>query len=62
VARLITCDGDASKDIGEENDIAAQHPEIVQRMKEIMKKEHSSHPLWNLESKKSSAKKKSNNK
>ena len=53
---------DLSKDIGEENDIAAQHPEIVQRMKEIMKKEHSPHPLWNLEPKKSSDKKKSNNK
>ena len=53
---------DLSKDIGEEHDIAAQHPEIVQRMKEIMKKEHSPHPRWNLESKKNSDKKKSNNK
>jgi len=53
---------DLSKDIGEEKDIAAQLTEIVQRMKEIMKKEHSPHPLWNLESKKSSDKKKSNNK
>jgi len=40
---------DLSKDIGEEKDLAAKHPEIVQSMKAIMKKEHSAHPVWNLE-------------
>ncbi|MEO6290892.1 MAG: arylsulfatase, partial [Ginsengibacter sp.] len=31
---------DLSKDIQEQNDVAAQHPEIVARMEDIMKKEH----------------------
>jgi arylsulfatase A len=40
---------DLAKDIGETTNIAGKHPDIVQRMKEIMKKEHSPHPVWNLE-------------
>lgn len=31
---------DLSKDIQEQNNVAAQHPEIVKRMEDIMKKEH----------------------
>ena len=49
---------DLSTDIGEENDIAAAHPEVVERMKKIMKKEHSPHPRWNQQPQKESAKKK----
>jgi len=40
---------DLGKDMGETTNIAGKHPEIVQRMEEIMKKEHSPHPVWNLE-------------
>jgi arylsulfatase A-like enzyme len=39
---------DLGKDIGETTNVAREHPEIVQRMEEIMKKEHSPHPVWNL--------------
>ena len=31
---------DLEKDLGEQNDIAAQHPEIVKRMEEIIKEAH----------------------
>ncbi|VGO18601.1 arylsulfatase [Pontiella sulfatireligans] len=39
---------DLSTDIGEENDVAQQHPEIVERIKEIMTDEHEPHPRWKL--------------
>lgn len=39
---------DLGQDIGEENNIAASHPELVQQMEKIMRKEHSPHPIWNL--------------
>jgi arylsulfatase A-like enzyme len=31
---------DLNKDIGEKNDIAAQHPEVAKKMEEIVKREH----------------------
>ena len=39
---------DLSKDIGETKDIAAEHPDIIKRIKEIVKKEHvqSQNPHW----------------
>jgi arylsulfatase A len=40
---------DLGKDIGEKTNIAGKHPELVQRMEAIMRKEHSPHPVWNLE-------------
>jgi hypothetical protein len=39
---------DLSKDIGETKDLAHAHPELVEKIKGIMKKEHSPHPYWNL--------------
>ena len=39
---------DLSKDIGETKDLASAHPELVEKIKGIMKKEHSPHPYWNL--------------
>ena len=39
---------DLSKDIGENNNLSDMYPEVVKRMKEIMKKEHSPHPKWTL--------------
>ncbi len=36
-------------DIGEANNIAAKNPEIVKTIADIMKKEHSPHPVWNLD-------------
>ncbi|WP_289056181.1 arylsulfatase, partial [Carboxylicivirga marina] len=39
---------DLSKDIGEENDLASQYPEIVKQIDEIMAKEHTPHPKWKL--------------
>ena len=38
-------------DEGEANNVASQHPELVQTMRTIMKKEHSPHPIWNQNSK-----------
>ena len=40
---------DLSKDISETNDLASQHPEIIARVDEIAKKEHTPHPhgKWN---------------
>ncbi|MFC4995346.1 arylsulfatase [Rubritalea tangerina] len=37
-----------SNDLAESKNIASQHPEIVAEMATIMKKEHSPHPVWNL--------------
>nr|WP_145076852.1 arylsulfatase [Aureliella helgolandensis] len=37
---------DLSQDMGEEHDVAAQHPEIVQRMEAIMQSAHTEHPNW----------------
>jgi arylsulfatase A-like enzyme len=39
---------DLGTDIGETTNIANKHPGIAQRMREIMRKEHSPHPVWNL--------------
>ena len=39
---------DLGKDIGEENDISSKHPEMVERMQKIMRKEHEPHPIWKL--------------
>ncbi len=39
---------DLTTDIGEENDLAAEHPEVVARISEIMAKEHEEHPKWKL--------------
>lgn len=49
---------DLGKDIGETKNIASQYPEIVERMKKVMKKEHAPHPKWNLNSIKKTSKKK----
>lgn len=35
-------------DIGEEHDIAVEHPELVEKMKAIMRKEHGEHPIYKL--------------
>jgi len=43
---------DLSKDIGETTDLAKQHPELIERLAGIMKKEHELHPIWNLDEKK----------
>ncbi|MBK1831260.1 arylsulfatase [Verrucomicrobiaceae bacterium R5-34] len=40
---------DLAKDREEQHDLAAQHPELVKRMAEIMRKEHSPSPIWNLD-------------
>ncbi len=39
---------DLSADIGEENDLAKKHPEIVERISNIMTREHEPHPKWKL--------------
>jgi len=39
---------DLANDVGEENDIAAEHPELVEKMKAIMRKEHGEHPIYKL--------------
>ena len=41
---------DLSTDIAEENDVAADHPDVVKRMAQIMKDEHETHPFkrWQL--------------
>jgi arylsulfatase A len=39
---------DLTADIAEENDLADQHPEIVERMEKIMMDEHEPHPKWKL--------------
>ncbi len=39
---------DLNCDIGETNDVSDSHPDIVKTMKDIMKKEHSTHPVWKI--------------
>ena len=41
---------DLAKDLGEEHDVAAQHPEIVEKMKAIFKKAHVDNEKWTLAS------------
>lgn len=36
-------------DIGEEEDLAASNPELVEQIKTIMTHEHEPHPMWNFE-------------
>lgn len=37
---------DLSKDIGEAHDVAAEHPDMVQQLETILKREHVPNPLW----------------
>lgn len=37
---------DLSSDLGEENDVAAQHPELVAKARELMDANHTPSPLW----------------
>jgi arylsulfatase A-like enzyme len=37
---------DLSKDIGEERNVAADHPEIIKEMEQILKEAHRPHPAW----------------
>ena len=37
---------DLSRDLGEGNDLAAQHPEVVKRMETLMDDAHTAHPNW----------------
>ncbi len=41
---------DLSADIAEENDVAAKHPDVVERVAQIMRDEHETHPFkrWQL--------------
>ncbi|MEM9398682.1 MAG: arylsulfatase [Verrucomicrobiota bacterium] len=39
---------DLSKDVGEEHNLAAQHPEIIEQIEVIAAKEHTPHPKWKL--------------
>lgn len=39
---------DLATDLHEDNDVAAQYPEIVQEMKEIIKAEHTPNSLFNV--------------
>ena len=41
---------DLSKDIGEQKNVAAQHPDVVQKIEQIMKEEHTPSDLWNFRS------------
>lgn len=41
---------DLSKDIGEKNNVADQHPGIVQQMQTILEKARTPHPIWTLKS------------
>jgi arylsulfatase A-like enzyme len=40
---------DLSKDISEENDVAVEHPEIVEKIKQIMKDSHVENPYFKFE-------------
>ncbi|MEM7782589.1 MAG: arylsulfatase, partial [Planctomycetota bacterium] len=42
---------DLENDLGEANDVASQHPEIVERMTFLMAKGHHPHPNWNAKGK-----------
>ncbi len=37
---------DLSEDIGEEHNVAAQHPDVVAQMEDILKKAHTEDPAW----------------
>ncbi|NNJ24009.1 arylsulfatase [Alienimonas chondri] len=39
---------DLSKDVDESDDLAAAHPELVEEMEAVMRREHSPHPIWKL--------------
>jgi len=39
---------DLSNDISEQNDLAAEHPDIVKEMEQIMINEHTEHPVWKI--------------
>lgn len=39
---------DLSNDLGETNDIATQHPEVVQQMTRLMEEAHVPHPEWKI--------------
>ena len=43
---------DLSKDIAEQNNVAEQHPDIVAKMKQIMRQAHTPSPLWSFGKKK----------
>jgi len=45
---------DLSEDLGEENDVAAEHPDVVARMKAIMAEAHVPSPRWQVPSPKPS--------
>lgn len=37
---------DLAKDVGEQHDIVAEHPDVAQRITELMRREHFPDPLW----------------
>ncbi|MBW8885723.1 MAG: sulfatase-like hydrolase/transferase, partial [Planctomycetia bacterium] len=39
---------DLSKDLSEEHDVAAQHPDVVARLKAMMKAAYTPHPNWKM--------------
>ena len=39
---------DLASDVGEQNNVAAQHPEIVERIAEIMRQEHRPSNIWDF--------------
>jgi uncharacterized sulfatase len=39
---------DLSQDIGEENDVAAEHPEVVKKLEAMMDQAHTPHPNWQV--------------
>lgn len=41
---------DLSKDIGEENNVASQQPEVVQEMEKLFATARTEHPIWQLKS------------
>ncbi len=41
---------DLSQDIGEQNDVAGQRPEVVQKMAALFATARTDHPLWSLKS------------
>ncbi len=47
-----------AKDIGEQNDVSADHPELVKKAKEIFKEAHTPSPNWKFGQKKAPKKKK----
>ena len=40
---------DIENDIGEENNLAANHPEMISKINGIMEKEHGEHPRYRLD-------------